>query len=123
MAVWRGEVYYADLSPTIGREQKGRRPVLVVSRDSLNNLPLVVAVVPGTRGSHVRTDYPQNVRVPVGEANLPDETVFLTFHIRAVDHSRLRGPLLGKLSPSMMDKIDEALAWTLALVTGSSGTP
>jgi mRNA interferase MazF len=123
MAVWRGEVYYADLNPTVGREQKGRRPVLVLSRDSLNSLPLVVAVVPGTRSSHVRANYPQNVRVPAGEANLPDETVFLTFHIRAVDHSRLRGPILGKLSQSMMDKIDEALAWTLDLLTGPSGTP
>ena len=53
MTVRRGEVYFVDLNPTAGREQAGRRPVVVVSNDTLNARPLVVAVVPGTRGSHV----------------------------------------------------------------------
>ena len=53
MPVQRGEVYFVDLNPAIGREQRGRRPVVVVSRDSLNRLPLVVVVVPG----HGRVEY------------------------------------------------------------------
>ncbi len=79
MAIQRGEVYFVSLDPAVGREQAGRRPVVIVSRDEINTLPLVVAVVPGTRGSQVRLDHFSNVRVPAGEANLPQETVFLTF--------------------------------------------
>jgi mRNA-degrading endonuclease toxin of MazEF toxin-antitoxin module len=74
MNVRRGEVYFVDLHPASGREQSGRRPVLVVSNDTLNSRPLVVTVIPGTRGSHVPADYPGNVRVPAGEANLSQET-------------------------------------------------
>lgn len=49
MPIRRGEIYFVDLGPTIGREQSGRRPVVVVSRDEINVQPLVVMVVPGTR--------------------------------------------------------------------------
>ena len=122
MVVRRGEVYFINLSPGIGREQKGRRPVVVVSRDEINSLPLVVAVIPGTKGANVPADYRLNVRVPAGEANLPDETVFLTFQIRAVDQSRFTDPPCGVLSPAMMDELDRALAWTLAL-SGGGGPP
>jgi len=115
MPVQRGEVYFVDLNPAIGREQRGRRPVVVVSRDGLNRLPLVVVVVPGTGGSNIRTDYPQNVRVAAGEANLPDETVFMTFQVRALDHSRFVGPAHGALSQFFLNQIEDALAWSLAL--------
>jgi mRNA interferase MazF len=45
MSVRRGEIYFVDLNPASGREQAGRRPVLVVSNDTLNARPLVVAVI------------------------------------------------------------------------------
>ncbi len=53
----RGEIYFADLDPVLGREQAGRRPVVVVSIEAVNQLPLVVIVVPGTDGSNVRRDF------------------------------------------------------------------
>ena len=115
MTVRRGEIYFVDLSPTSGREQTGRRPVLVVSNDTLNARPLVVAVVPGTRGAHVPADYPGNVRIAAGEANLPQETVFMTFQIRALDPTRFSSPPVGRLSEQRMAQVDEALAWSLAL--------
>jgi mRNA interferase MazF len=115
MMVQRGEVYFVDLNPTSGREQAGRRPVLVVSNDILNARPLVVAVIPGTRGSHLPADYPGNVRVPAGEANLPHETVFMTFQIRALDPSRFASLPVGQLGERRMAEVDQALAWTLAL--------
>jgi mRNA interferase MazF len=121
MTILRGEVYFVDLSPTIGREQAGRRPVVVVSRDELNQSPLVVAVVPGTRGSKVPVDYPQNARVAAGEANLPDETVSLTFQVRALDPRRFVGPPEGSLSPAAMAVVDQALAWSLSLPLGGGG--
>jgi mRNA interferase MazF len=79
MPIRRGEVYFVDLNPSVGREQQGRRPVVVVSNDTLNGMPLVVTVVPGTSRARVGAPYPWNVMVPAGEANLPLQTVFLTF--------------------------------------------
>jgi mRNA interferase MazF len=115
MSIRRGEIYFVDLSPASGREQAGRRPVLVVSNDTLNARPLVVAVIPGTSGYRVPADYPGNVRVTAGEANLPQETVFMTFQIRALDPHRFSTQPVGQLSAQRMAEVDQALAWTLAI--------
>jgi mRNA interferase MazF len=123
MAIRRGEIYFVNLNPVVGREQRGRRPVVVVSRDSLNDLPLVVTVVPGTSGTRVPADYLGNVRVPAGEANLPGETVFMTFQVRALDPGRFQDAPLGQLGSEWMAKIDQALAWTLALPVSQAPTP
>lgn len=77
MAIARGEIYFVNLSPVRGREQMGTRPVLVLSIDAINQLPLVVTVVVGTKGANLTRDYPTNVRVPPAESGLPLETVFL----------------------------------------------
>ena len=63
MAIRRGEIYFVNLNPVKGREQSGDRPVLVVSTDAINDLPLVVTVVVGTKGANIRQDYPTNLRV------------------------------------------------------------
>jgi mRNA interferase MazF len=85
MSIRRGEIYFAALDPVQGREQAGRRPVLVLSIDAINRLPLVVTVVVGTRGGRVPRDYPTNVRVTPEESGLPSETVFLCFQLRSLD--------------------------------------
>ena len=117
MPLLRGEVYFVDLNPTRGREQSGRRPVVVVSNDDLNRRPLVALVVPGTRGIKVPADYPGNVRVPPGTANLPEETVFMAFQVRALDHARFQVPPVGRLSEAQMQSMDDALAWSFSLRT------
>jgi mRNA interferase MazF len=66
--VRRGEIYFLNLSPAPGREQAGTRPVLVLSIDPINRLPLVVTVVVGTKGDNVPRDYPTNVRVAVADS-------------------------------------------------------
>lgn len=117
----RGDVYFADLNPVRGREQSGRRPVLVVSDDLLNAQPLVVTVVVGTRAAQIGRDYPANVRVPAAESGLPADTVFLCFQIRSLDPARLVDPLhgasrrTGRLSPSRMAEVDAALRVCLGL--------
>jgi mRNA interferase MazF len=63
MPIQRGEVCLVNLNPVQGREQAGHRPVLVISTDAINCLPLVVTVVVGTKGENVTRDYPTNVRV------------------------------------------------------------
>lgn len=53
MAIHRGEIYFVGLNPVKGREQAGERPVLVLSIDAINKLPLVVTVVVGTKSEHI----------------------------------------------------------------------
>jgi len=74
-----GEIYFVNLNPVQGREQAGQRPVLVLSIDAINRLPLVVTVVVGTKGENVTRDYPTNVRLSPAESGLPMETVFFVF--------------------------------------------
>lgn len=84
----RGSIYFVNLDPTRGREQAGRRPVLVVSVDPINRQPLVITVVVGTDAANLRRDYPTNVRLAALESGLPMDTVFLCFQIRSLDPSR-----------------------------------
>lgn len=71
MSIKRGEIYFVNLNPVQGREQAGKRPVLVLSIDAINQLPLVVTVVVGTKGENISRDYPTNVRVTTAESGLP----------------------------------------------------
>jgi len=117
----RGEIYFINLSPTHGREQAGRRPVLVVSADAINRQPLVVTVVVGTGARNVPRDYPTNVRVTARETGLPIDTVFLCFQIRSLDPARFFDPkthrpnLAGTIPPARMAEVEGALRLVLNL--------
>jgi mRNA interferase MazF len=117
----RGQIYFVSLSPTHGREQAGRRPVLVISSDAINRQPLVVTVVTGTDAKHVPRDYPTNVRVTAKESGLPRDTVFLCFQIRSLDPARFFDPktqhpnLAGTMPPARMAEAEEALKLALSL--------
>jgi len=115
MPVQRGEIYFVNLNPVQGREQFGRRPVLVISADAINRLPLVVTVVVGTSGENVARDYPTNVRVPAMESGLPTETVFLCFQLRSLDPNRFSGPPEGKVSGSTLERVEAAVRRCLGL--------
>jgi len=117
----RGHIYFVNLNPTLGREQTGYRPVLVVSSDAINRQPLIVTVVVGTDARNVQRDYPTNVRVTADETGLPLDTVFLCFQLRSLDHSRLMNPvtqqpnLAGKMPDPLMADVDKALRMTLMI--------
>ena len=115
MTIQRGEIYFVNLNPVQGREQQGRRPVLVMSADAINRRPLVVTVVVGTDGANVPTDYPTNVRVAAAESGLPLETVFLCFQIRSLDHGRFPATPAGKLSPEVLKRVETAVRYCLGL--------
>ena len=110
----RGDVYFVELGPTVGREQSGRRPVVVISNDTINARPLVITVVPGTRAIKAPGS-PSNVFVPQGEEGLPHDTMFLTFQAKAIDPSRIRTPTVGTLSAASMDAMSKALSWSFAI--------
>jgi len=111
----RGDIYFVDLNPTKGREQSGNRPVLVLSIDSINRLPLVVTVVVGTKGENLPRDFPTNVRVSAGESGLPMETVFLCFQIRSFDPRRFPDSAAGKISDRTLERIENATRHCLGL--------
>jgi mRNA interferase MazF len=113
--IHRGDIYFVDLNPTNGREQSGKRPVLVLSNDTINNLPLVITVVVGTKGENIPHDYPTNVRVSSSESGLPMDTVFLCFQIRSIDPGRFPQEAAGELPDEVMEKVENAVRYCLNL--------
>lgn len=110
----RGGVFEARLNPTEGSEQAGTRPVVIVSRDAINDNSSVIVVVPLTKASSVKRSYPNNVKIPKGEGGLTDDSVVLGGQVRAVAKSRLLSQR-GILTADTMRQVDHALRITLDL--------
>jgi mRNA interferase MazF len=110
----RGDIYDARLNPTEGSEQAGIRPVIIVSRDAINQNSPVIVVVPVTNAVHIKRDYPNNVVIPQGEGGLTVDSVALGGQIRAIATSRLLRQR-GSLSSPILQQIDRALRITLDL--------
>ena len=113
MAVKRGEVWKADLSPTRGTEQSGVRPVVVVQTDRANPHSPHTIIVPFT--TRIRQKMlPSHVFVPAGEGGLTQDSVALCEQVRVIDHGRLLGQL-GDLSASRLQQVSDALRIILEL--------
>ena len=115
MRIQRGEVYFVNLNPVHGREQAGERPVVVVSVDDINRLPLVITVVVGTKGANITRDYPTNVRLAPTETGLPLETVMLCFQLRSLDSARFPVKPAGRLSDEALTRLEAAVRYCLGL--------
>ncbi|MUG99200.1 type II toxin-antitoxin system PemK/MazF family toxin [Scytonema sp. UIC 10036] len=115
MSIQRGQIYFVNLNPVQGREQAGTRPVLILSTDTLNELPLVVTVVVGTKGINIKHDYPINVRVYPEESGLPIETVFMCFQVRSLDKGRFPAEAAGQISDAKMLEIEATVRYCLGL--------
>ena len=115
MSILRGDIYFVNLNPVHGREQAGQRPVLVLSVNALNRLPLVVTVIVGTNGAHLPHDYPTNVRVTPEVSGLPMETVFLCFQIRSLDAHRFPAHPAGRLTGYPLEQVEQAVRYCLGL--------
>jgi len=116
----RGDIHFVNLDPTKGREQRGRRPVLVVSVDAINSQPLVVTVVVGTGACNVPRDYPVNVRYEADVTGLQEDTVFLCFQIRSLDPARFLDQdgvvrPAGVVPMAQMEAVDQALRRVLGI--------
>ena len=110
----RGDVYDARLGPTEGSEQAGTRPVIIVSRDAINQYSPVIVIVPVTNAIRVKRPYPSNVLIGRGEGGLTVESVALGGQVRAIAKTRLLR-LRGTLELPMMQAVDRALRITLDL--------
>lgn len=107
----KGDVYLANLNPTVGSEQKGIRPVLVFQNNDLNRVTRTVVVIPFTTNLR-RSLLPGCVLVPKGDGGLVEDSVAICYQIRVLDQARL-SQRLGSLSDESIIKIETALKLTL----------
>lgn len=112
--VRRGDIFYADLSPVIGSEQGGVRPVLVVQNDIGNRYSPTVIVAAITSQIN-KGKLPTHVEIDAKDFGLPRDSVILLEQIRTVDKKRLEEKI-GHLDEEMMDKVNEGLSISLGLV-------
>ncbi len=111
--VKRGDVFYADLSPVVGSEQGGMRPVLIVQNDTGNkHSPTVIAAAITSQTGKARL--PTHIELNAQSVGLSRDSVILLEQIRTIDKSRLR-ERMGKLDESTMNKVDNAIAVSFGL--------
>lgn len=108
--VKRGELYYADLSPVVGSEQGGIRPVLILQNDKTNqnSTTTIVAAMTSQIKNNLRT------HVKVSGHGLKKESPILLEQIRTIDKVRLM-QYIGRLGDNDMKKIDRALTESLSI--------
>ena len=114
MNVKRGELYYADLSPVVGSEQGGIRPVLVLQNDVGNKYsPTVIAAAITSQTGKARL--PTHIDLPVTQSRgLSRDSVVLLEQVRTLDKKRLREKM-GHVEESVMEKVDLAIAVSFGL--------
>ena len=113
MEVHRGEVFYADLSPVVGSEQGGVRPVLIVQNEIGNrHSPIVIAAAITSRLD--KTRLPTHINIRAADTGLAKDSVVLLEQIRTLDKRRLREHM-GKLDDAVMKKVDNAIAVSFGL--------
>ncbi|MCI5839848.1 MAG: type II toxin-antitoxin system PemK/MazF family toxin [Peptoniphilaceae bacterium] len=113
MKVNRGDLFYADLSPVVGSEQGGVRPVLVIQNDIGNKYSPTIIVAPVTSQLH-KAKMPTHVSLSGNSFGLPKNSVALLEQIRTIDKRRLREKI-GSFDKKTMFKIDEALEISVGL--------
>ena len=114
MIVKRGDVYFADLSPVVGSEQGGVRPVLVIQNDIGNRFSPTVIVAAITAQIQKAT-LPTHVEIDAKRYGFERDSVILLEQIRTIDKQRLTDKIT-HLDDEMMDKVDEALQISLGLI-------
>ena len=109
----RGEVWTVNLNPTIGREQAGMRPALIVSADPLNaSARGLVIVLPITSTAR---SFPSHISVDPPEAGLTKPSQVMTEQIRAISKERLVRRI-GTCSGTTLDQVDQTLRFVLGMV-------
>ena len=111
--VRRGDIYYADLSPVVGSEQGGVRPVLIVQNDTGNrHSPTVIAAAITSQTGKARL--PTHISVSPLSCGLPKQSIILLEQVRTLDKRRLREKM-GRLDDGVMRQVDAAIAVSLGL--------
>ncbi len=106
---YRMRVFIADLNPVIGSEQKGKRPVLVVSDEDFNQVMPVVTILPVTSLKKGRRVYPNEVFIPKGIAGLAADSIILAHQIRTISKDRLIQFLGALKDPGLQTAVNQAV--------------
>ena len=111
--VKRGDIFYADLSPVVGSEQGGMRPVLIVQNDTGNkhSPPVIAAAITSQTG---KAKLPTHIELSGQSVGLTRDSVILLEQIRTLDKSRLREKM-GRLDGETMNRVDNAIAVSFGL--------
>ena len=118
ITVKRGDIYYADLSPVVGSEQGGLRPVLIIQNDVGNRYsPTVIAAAITSRMG--KTRLPTHIDIYADKAGLAKDSVILLEQIRTLDKRRLKEKM-GHLDEAVMQRVDSAIAISFGL--GGTGS-
>ena len=113
MSVKRGDIYYADLSPVVGSEQGGLRPVLIIQNDVGNRYsPTVIAAAITSKMG--KTRLPTHIDIFADKAGLSKDSVVLLEQIRTLDKQRLKEKM-GHLDERLMGEINNAIAVSFGL--------
>ena len=111
--VKRGDIFYADLSPVVGSEQGGVRPVLIVQNDTGNkHSPTVIAAAITSQTGKARL--PTHITLVAGSAGLPKDSIVLLEQVRTLDKRRLR-ERMGRADDRVMRQVDNAIAVSFGL--------
>lgn len=109
----RGDIFYADLSPVVGSEQGGMRPVLIIQNDVGNrHSPTVIAAAITSRMG--KTRLPTHIDIYADKVGLAKDSVILLEQIRTLDKQRLKEKM-GHLDSAVMTKVDNAIAVSFGL--------
>lgn len=113
MLVKRGEIYYADLSPVVGSEQGGMRPVLIVQNDVGNkHSPTVIAAAITSQKDKSRL--PTHISINADKCGLAKDSIVLLEQVRTLDKQRLK-ERMGELDDNSMHRVNNALSVSFGL--------
>ncbi len=114
MIVKRGDIFYADLSPVIGSEQGGVRPVLIVQNDIGNKYsPTVIAAAVTSQINKAKM--PTHIEIKAEDYGLNKDSVILLEQIRTIDKKRLREKI-GRLDDELMESVNKAIAISFGII-------
>lgn len=115
MQVKRGDIFYADLSPVVGSEQGGVRPVLIIQNDVGNrHSPTIICAAITSRMNKAKL--PTHVELEAGKYDLMKDSVVLLEQLRTIDKQRLKDKVC-RLDSDILKKVDRALEISLELYT------
>ena len=114
MLIRRGDIFFADLSPVVGSDQGGTRPVLILQND-IGNQYSPTTIVAAITSQIEKAKLPTHVEMKAGEGGLARDSVILLEQIRTIDKSRLMEKVT-IMNEEMMKKVNQALEISLGLM-------
>lgn len=114
MIVKRGDIYYANLSPVVGSEQGGHRPVLIIQNDVGNKYSPTV-IVAAITSQISKAKLPTHIEISSKQVGIEKDSVILLEQLRTLDKRRLKEKVT-HLSEEVMEKVDESIRISLGLI-------